>query len=113
MKYRDFGSTGVQISEIVFGAGAQGGIVFQGERETRLEAVRRALDYGINWIDTAAQYGDGQSEENLGWVLKELGANPLCRSLSKAETTPSSPSTSSMEMESLNVPRARVTVECK
>jgi len=76
MKYRNFGSTGVQISEIVFGAGAQGGIVFQGERETRLEAVRRALEYGINWIDTAAQYGNGQSEENLGWVLKELGASP-------------------------------------
>ena len=76
MKYRNFGSTGVQISEIVFGAGAQGGIVFQGGRETRLEAVRRALDYGINWIDTAAQYGEGQSEENLGWILKELGASP-------------------------------------
>ncbi len=76
MKYRNFGSTGLQISEIVFGAGAQGGLVFRGEKETRLEAVRRALNCGINWVDTAAQYGDGQSEENLGWILKELGANP-------------------------------------
>jgi D-threo-aldose 1-dehydrogenase len=76
MKYRDFGNTGLKISEIVFGAGAQGGIVFRPDRSTRLEAVRRALDYGINWIDTASQYGNGQSEENLGWILQELKANP-------------------------------------
>ena len=76
MKYRNFGSTGLEISEIVFGAGAVGGLAFRPDRETRLVAVRRALDYGINWIDTAPSYGDGQSEENLGWILKELGATP-------------------------------------
>ena len=76
MKYRKFGSTGLEISEIVFGAGAVGGLVFKPDRQTRLEAVRKALDYGINWIDTAPSYGDGQSEENLGWILKELGARP-------------------------------------
>ncbi|MDA0735226.1 MAG: aldo/keto reductase [Chloroflexi bacterium] len=76
MKYRDFGNTGLKISDIVFGAGGQGGIVFRPERQVRLDAVRRALDFGINWIDTAAQYGDGESEENLGWILKELGAKP-------------------------------------
>ena len=76
MKYRKFGSTGLEISEIVFGAGAVGGLVFRPEREMRLEAVRKALDYGINWIDTAPSYGDGQSEENLGWILKELGSRP-------------------------------------
>ncbi len=76
MRYRDFGGTGLQISEIAFGAGARGGIVFQPDPTTRLEAVRRALDYGINWIDTAAQYGNGHSEENLGWILKELNGSP-------------------------------------
>ena len=76
MKYRDFGSTGLKISVIVFGAGAVGGLVFRPERSTRLEAVRRALDLGINWIDTAPSYGDGQSEENLGWILNELDADP-------------------------------------
>src|SRR5918992_1276386 len=76
MKYRDFGNTGLKISEIVFGAGAQGGIVFRPDRQTRLEAVRRALERGINWIDTASQYGNGQSEENLGWILQELKATP-------------------------------------
>ena len=76
IKYRKFGSTDIEISEIVFGAGAVGGIVFQPDRDKRLEAVRRALDHGINWIDTAPSYGDGQSEENLGWILKEVGAVP-------------------------------------
>jgi aryl-alcohol dehydrogenase-like predicted oxidoreductase len=76
MKHRKFGSTGIEISEIVFGAGAVGGIVFQPERGARLEAVRRALDLGINWIDTAPSYGDGRSEENLGWILKEVDGAP-------------------------------------
>jgi aryl-alcohol dehydrogenase-like predicted oxidoreductase len=73
---RPLGNTGLHISAIVFGAGAVGGAVFRGEREQRLETVRRALDAGINWIDTAPGYGDGQSEENLGWILPELGATP-------------------------------------
>ena len=76
MKYRHLGSTGLEISEIVFGAGAVGGAVFRGERQSRLEIVRKALDHGINWIDTAASYGDGQSEENLGWILRQLDAEP-------------------------------------
>jgi L-galactose dehydrogenase/L-glyceraldehyde 3-phosphate reductase len=76
MKYRELGKTGVQISEIVYGAGAVGGLLIREDPETRLEAVRRALDYGINWFDTAPAYGNGQSERNLGSALKELGANP-------------------------------------
>jgi len=76
MRYRDFGSTGLQISEIVFGAGAVGGLVFRPDRHTRHEAVRRALEFGINWIDTAPSYGEGQSEENLGLILRQLGASP-------------------------------------
>ena len=66
MKYRRLGNSGLDISEIVFGVGAVGGAVFRGDRDARLETVRRALAAGINWIDTAPGYGDGQSEENLG-----------------------------------------------
>jgi D-threo-aldose 1-dehydrogenase len=65
MKLRPLGRTGLDISEIVFGAGAVGGGVFRGEPEARLETVRRARDAGINWIDTAPSYGNGESEENL------------------------------------------------
>ena len=76
MKYREMGCTGLQVSEIVFGAGAVGGLMIRAGPETRPEAVRRALDHGINWFDTAPSYGDGQSEETLGTALGELGAGP-------------------------------------
>ncbi|MDA1146120.1 MAG: aldo/keto reductase, partial [Chloroflexi bacterium] len=69
---RPLGKTGLQISEIVFGAGAVGGGVFRGERDERLETVRHARDGGSNWIDTAPGYGNGQSEENLAWILRDL-----------------------------------------
>ena len=72
MKYRPYGNTGLEISEIVFGAGAVGGIVIDADDDTRRTAIRRALDGGINWIDTAASYGQGRSEEALAWLLKEI-----------------------------------------
>ena len=71
MKHRTFGRTGIQVSEVVFGAGAVGGILVHKDDATRREAIRRALAGGINWIDTAAQYGNGKSEEALGWLLPE------------------------------------------
>ncbi len=74
MKYRLYGSTGLEISEIVFGAGAVGGILIDADDETRRTAVRTALAAGINWIDTAASYGQGRSEMALGWLLKEVRA---------------------------------------
>ena len=76
MKHRTFGRTGIQVSEIIFGGGNVGGIIIQKDDATKREAIRRALAGGINWIDTAAQYGNGKSEEALGWLLPEAGANP-------------------------------------
>ena len=77
MKYRQLGKTGVQISELVFGAGAVGGILINPDDETKRAAVRKALAGGVNWIDTAASYGNGRSEESLGWLLNEpLPAGP-------------------------------------
>ena len=76
MKYRALGATGLEVSEIVFGGGAVGGLLIRSDPETRVAAVRRALDLGINWFDTAPSYGDGQSEENLGAALQELKASP-------------------------------------
>ncbi|MGH7765919.1 MAG: aldo/keto reductase, partial [Candidatus Binatia bacterium] len=43
----------------------------------QLRAVRRALDLGINYFDTAFAYGRGKSEENLGRILSDLGATPV------------------------------------
>jgi len=76
MKHRTFGRTGIQVSEVVFGGGAVGGILVHKDDATKREAIRRALAGGINWIDTAAQYGDGKSEQALGWLLPEAGAMP-------------------------------------
>ncbi|MFM2128700.1 MAG: hypothetical protein RL477_246 [Pseudomonadota bacterium] len=66
MHYRPFGKTGLSISAIGFGCGKTGGLLISGSDADRRLAVRRALDGGINWCDTAADYGDGKSEEALG-----------------------------------------------
>lgn len=76
MRYRPFGETGLEISELVFGGGAVGGILIRADDDTRREAIRRALAGGINWIDTAPSYGDGRSEEAIGWLLREMDASP-------------------------------------
>jgi L-galactose dehydrogenase/L-glyceraldehyde 3-phosphate reductase len=76
MKQRTFGRSGIQVSEIIFGGGNVGGIIIHKDDATKREAIRRALAGGINWIDTAAQYGNGKSEEALGWLLPEVKEKP-------------------------------------
>ena len=76
MKHRTFGRTGIKVSEILFGGGAVGGIIIHKDDATKREAIRRAFAGGINWVDTAAQYGNGKSEEALSWLLPESGATP-------------------------------------
>jgi aryl-alcohol dehydrogenase-like predicted oxidoreductase len=73
VKYRDFGKTGLQVSEIGFGAWAIGGSWGSQNDRDSIEALHRALDLGVNFIDTAAGYGDGRSERIIGRVLKERG----------------------------------------
>jgi D-threo-aldose 1-dehydrogenase len=76
MRYRTFGRTGLQVSELVFGGGWVGGILIHQDVETRHAAIKRALDAGINWIDTAPSYGDGESERALGWLLQDVPDRP-------------------------------------
>ena len=77
MRYRPFGRTGLEVSELVFGGGFVGGILIHADDDTKLAALRCGLDGGMNWIDTAPSYGDGRSEEALGWLLKEVDAEAL------------------------------------
>ncbi|MBL6953175.1 MAG: aldo/keto reductase [Alphaproteobacteria bacterium] len=77
LKRRPFGKTGLEISELVLGAGYVGGIVIHADDDTRRALIRRILDAGINWIDTAESYGNGASEEALGWLLAELPKDEL------------------------------------
>lgn len=76
MRLRTFGRSGIQVSEIIFGAGNVGGILIHKDDDTKREAIRRALAGGINWIDTAAQYGQGRSEQAMGWILPEMEQKP-------------------------------------
>ena len=76
MKYRTFGRTGLDVSEMVFGGGFVGGLLIYADDDAKRTAVRRALDCGVNWIDTAPLYGQGKSEEALGWILPEIGETP-------------------------------------
>ncbi len=74
MKYRTLGRTGLSVSEIGFVCGNVGVLMVRGEHADQVKAVARAMELGINYFDTASQYGAGQSETNLGRVLNELDA---------------------------------------
>jgi aryl-alcohol dehydrogenase-like predicted oxidoreductase len=71
MKYRTLGRTGFRVSEIGFGAWAIGGSWGDQNDTDSLKALHAALDAGVNFIDTAAGYGNGRSEKLIGQVLKE------------------------------------------
>ena len=77
MQYRTIGKTGLRVSEIGFGCGNNAVLMVKAPYEDQVKAVRRALDAGINFFDTAFAYGLGKSEENLGRILDELGVNPV------------------------------------
>ena len=76
------GSTGLEISRVGFGAWAIGGGGWefgwgpQADDES-IAAIRRALDLGVNWIDTAAAYGFGRSEQIVGRALAGLHERPF------------------------------------
>ena len=70
MKYRPFGSKGMDVSEIGFGAWAIGGSWGRQKKSDSVEALEAAIDQGVNFIDTAAGYGNGRSERIIGQLLK-------------------------------------------
>src|ERR1044072_714777 len=72
MEMREFGRTGMQTSILGFGCGAVGGLMVRGTPGDQERTIARALDAGVNYFDTAVQYGNGESEKNLGRVLARL-----------------------------------------
>jgi aryl-alcohol dehydrogenase-like predicted oxidoreductase len=72
---RKLGRTGLDVSLLGFGCGAVGGLMTKGAAADQERAVARAVELGINYFDTAQMYGDGESERNLGRVLKALKPN--------------------------------------
>ncbi|MBI2205294.1 MAG: aldo/keto reductase [Candidatus Rokubacteria bacterium] len=73
MDLRPLGRTGLSVSALGFGCGNVGGLMIRGAAAERERAITRAMELGVNYFDTAALYGDGQSETNLGLALKNLG----------------------------------------
>ncbi len=71
---RPFGPDATAVSLLGFGCGAVGGLMVRGTAADQERAVARALEAGINYFDTAVQYGDGASELHLGSILRKLGA---------------------------------------
>lgn len=81
METRPFGKTGMEITPIGFGAWAIGGGNWEfgwGSQDDQqsIAAIHRALDLGINWIDTAAVYGLGHSEEMVARALDGMSQRP-------------------------------------
>ena len=72
MQLRVFGRTGMQLSVLGFGCGAVGGLMVRGDHADQERTVARALEAGVNYFDTAVQYGDGESEKNIGRILQTL-----------------------------------------
>lgn len=71
MHYRTLGKTGLSVSEVGYGAWGIGQSGWVGARDDEsLNALHRAIDLGVNFIDTALAYGDGHSEQLVGQVVR-------------------------------------------
>jgi aryl-alcohol dehydrogenase-like predicted oxidoreductase len=72
MRYRTLGKTGLEVSELGFGAWGIGGAAWIGaEDDESVRALRAAIDHGVNFLDTAFVYGDGHSEELVGAAVRD------------------------------------------
>ncbi|NIP95253.1 MAG: aldo/keto reductase, partial [Akkermansiaceae bacterium] len=77
MQMRALGTSGLELTTVGIGTWAIGGGDWsfgwgdQDEREA-IDGILKGLELGVNWIDTAAIYGDGASEELVGRALKEV-----------------------------------------
>ena len=76
MRKNLLGRSGFLVSEVAFGGGHTGGILIKGDETEAVRALNRALAVGINWIDTAALYGNGASEATIGRHIDALKPQP-------------------------------------
>lgn len=76
MQTNPLGNTDLIVSRLGFGCGSMGGLLVRGEYPSMRATVALAIELGITYFDTASVYGNGQSEANLGAILRELKAGP-------------------------------------
>jgi aryl-alcohol dehydrogenase-like predicted oxidoreductase len=77
MRYRSFGRTGWQVSEIGFGAWQLGGDWGKVDDAHSIDTLHYAFDRGINFVDTAELYGNGHSETVIGQALKTWNGSKI------------------------------------
>jgi aryl-alcohol dehydrogenase-like predicted oxidoreductase len=106
VKTTTFGRTGLEITRVGFGAWAIGGSNWAfgwGEQDDdeSVAAIRRALELGVNWIDTAAQYGLGHSEEVVRRAVEGVEPRPLIFTKGGQPEGPNRTSYQSLKRDSL------------
>ena len=77
MKYRKLGEIDITVSEIGFGTGGISKFMVEEDIQEQDAAITKALKNGITYFDTAAAYGSGKSEENLGRILSENSSQTI------------------------------------
>ena len=77
MKYRTFGTTGWQVSEISFGGWQLGGQWGAVDDEASIASLLHAFQRGVNFVDTAEYYGDGHSEHVIGEALRRWAGDKI------------------------------------
>ena len=74
MNYSSLGKTGLQVSKLGYGAWGIGkGMWIGADVDESLRSLRRAIDQGVNFVDTAPGYGEGHSEKLVGQAVREAG----------------------------------------
>jgi D-threo-aldose 1-dehydrogenase len=91
MQRRRFGRTGLEVPVLTFGGGWVGGLLIRGTEDERETVLNRALEAGIDWIDTAALYGNGVSETVIGAWLRRMPPNKRPRISTKFNIDSSAP----------------------
>src|SRR4028119_1541282 len=80
LQNRPLGNTGLLVTPLCFGCAPLGDMPqtfgFSVAKERAHETLRTAIESLVNFLDTAAAYGDGESEKRIGEVLRELGGVP-------------------------------------
>jgi aryl-alcohol dehydrogenase-like predicted oxidoreductase len=106
LKTAALGETGLEITRVGFGAWAVGGGGYDWgwgtqDDDDSIAAIHRALELGVNWIDTAAQYGFGHSEQVVGRALAELDPRPYVFTKGGLPEGPNHTTTHSLRRDSL------------
>ena len=87
MQYTKLGTTGLRISRLAFGAGPISTLMTGNAFDRQVAVLERAVQSGVNWIDTAASYGNGHSEANVGRALRRMDERGTVQIATKVRLT--------------------------